>query len=200
MKRLAYVSLLASVLILASGVASAATGTPNKTSAPVKYTAKQQSCITAKEQSSMKSAQNAFNAATKDALKARQDALKPAQDAFNAATKDALKTKQDAMAAAQKITDKTAKAAAIKAANDAYTNNPAVAKAKVAFEAALKDVNVSYNNNSEVKQAKGPYSTALRAARESAIKDCTSVSFLQAIQNIMQKSTAALLNAFTFVK
>jgi hypothetical protein len=200
MKKILYAALFVSVLALASGVAFAATSTPNKTKTPVSYTVKQQACITSKEQPSMKTAQDAFNAATKDALKARQDALKPAQDAFNAATKDELKAKQDAIIAAQKITDKTAKVAAIRAANDAYISNPDVVKAKVLYEAALKDVNVSYNNNNEVKQAKGPYSTALRAARASAIKDCTSVSFLQIIQNIMQKSAAAIVNAFTFVK
>jgi len=197
MKKIAYISSLVSVLILASGVAFAATNTARPVT---EYTAKQQSCINSDLKAGIKPAQDAFNAATKNALKAKQDAMKPATDALNNATKDALKARQDAIKAAQKITDKVARATAIKAANDEYNNDATVKKAQVPYMAAMKAANDVFNSDPSVKQARIPYTAAVKALRADAIKKCTGVSFLSALKNIFEESTSALIRAFTFVK
>lgn len=119
MKKILKVILLISVLVLMSGVASAAT------TAPVKYTTEQQACI-------------------KAAQTARMASVKTATDALNAATKDALKTRQDAIIAAQKTKDTTARMAAIKAANDEYNNDSTVKTARAPYMSAVKVPNENF--------------------------------------------------------
>ena len=100
----------------------------------------------------------------------------PGQAAFDAATKDASKTKLDALKAAHALKDAVARTAAVKAANDAY------------------------NNDATVKTAKVPFIAAGKSAREEAVKSCVGVSFFEKFKNILNKASASLVNAFTFIK
>ena len=184
MKKILSVTFLVSGLVLVSGVALAAT--------PVKYSSAQQTCIrTAQGQraAATKTATDALNAATTNALETRQDATKTARDALTAATKVAQKTRQDAITAAAKLTDPKAKTAAIKAAQDAYNNDAAVKKSQAAYQAAIKSANDAYNNDATVKTAKIPFNAATKAANvkfQSDLKACMSGSAGD-VQNLFQK-------------
>ncbi len=171
--------------LLNSVVTQKPAGTSTSTSAPVKYTVAEQACMNSKQQGAIKPALDALNAATKSQLATKQAAIKIATDALNAATKSQLATKQAAIIAAQKLTDLTARAAAIKAANDAYNNNSTVKQAKVPYSAAIKAANDVYNNDPAVKQAKVPYMTALISARNNAIAACAGATTTTGSQTVV---------------
>lgn len=245
-KKIFGVVVSASSLLLISGVAFAATSSDSAT-----YTPQQQECINSKQAVLIRPAQEIFNAASPDALKKEQAAIRAATDvlnavapaafatkiaaikaateALNAATPDAVKTETDAIRAAQQIKDETAKNAAIKAAIDAYNNDPSVQKAKVPYMAAIEAANNAYNNDPSVQKAKVPYMAAVKlasdefnkdekvtqartpymeafkTAREQAIKECTSSSYgsaslLQIIKELFKRSTSSIMDAFKFKK
>lgn len=138
MKKILGTVLLVSALILAAGVATAATQ-KNNGAGIAQYSPEVKTCI-------------------KNAM--QSDAMKAAKDAFKAATKDALQTKQDAIDAAQKLTDKTAKTDAIKAANQEYNDNKTVKQAKVALSNARTNVTETCKQTAKNNSSSGTASVS----------------------------------------
>lgn len=202
MKKIFYFVLLVSVLALTTGIAIAADTIPPPTTETVKYTKSQKACLKVAQDvrlAAIKTATDALNDATKDALKIRQDAMKAAADTLNNTTKNVLKVEQDAMAIAQKLTDAKARADAIKAANDAYNSNAIVKAAKVPYVAAVKAINDVYNNSAEVKAAKAPYLEAVKAANDKfqiASKTCL-ISSGNAVGRFFKKIGDGVSGSFT---
>jgi len=208
MKKIFGVILLASVLMVASGVASASTTSSAPINGLVGLNADQKACIKTAQDArtaTLKTAMTTMNDATKDALKTRQDAIKKATDTLNTTTKDALKIEQSAIASAQKNKDVKARSEAIKAANDAYSSDKTVIKAKVPYMAAIKAANDAYNKDTSVTATKPAFAAAVKAANDKfqidqkaclGAKGNTTASFFK---NIFSKAGNAISNSLSRV-
>ncbi|MFA6190068.1 MAG: hypothetical protein WC711_00950 [Candidatus Staskawiczbacteria bacterium] len=127
--------MIVTIFLVAGAVYAVA---PNQLNS-VKYTEAQKKCI-------------------KIAQEKMANALKPAREAMQNATKDVLKIKQNAISAAQKLTDQEAKKVAIKAANEAYNNNPVVKKAKIPYSGAVKVANEQFKKDQKNCLSESPFS------------------------------------------
>jgi uncharacterized protein YbcI len=191
MKKIYIVSIFVVILSLVLGPGfSVLAQRPAVDTAQPQLTAEQQKCVNDARVKSeaIKAANEAFNIAIKDALKAKQDAMKAAIDAFNNGAKDATEVKNIAIKAAQdafnkaiatavqtrktaienitNIQDKAEREKAMQKIVSDYENDSAVKKARPIYEAAMKAANDKFNNNEIVKKIKPEYEAAVKTLND----------------------------------